>query len=73
MAHSATVQSTTEIIQLIAALGIGSMIGSIITAIVTHWLSRRSERRELRVKVREEMSAVQELRWPVKDKGWKRT
>jgi hypothetical protein len=62
------VPSITDIATLLTATGtllaaIG--VSSVITAVVTHTLSRRGEKRELRMKVREELSAVQEFRWAV--------
>jgi hypothetical protein len=56
------VPSITDIATVLTAVG----VSSVITAVVTHILSRRGEKRELRAKVREELSAVQEFRWAVK-------
>jgi hypothetical protein len=57
------VQSTTEIIQLAGAFGAGGAV----TAVVSHSLSRRGEKRQLRAKIGEELSAVRALRRPVTD------
>lgn len=57
------VLSTTDVIGLISALGVGSVIGGIVTQL----LSRRSEKRQLRAKISEELSAVRALSPPVND------